>query len=214
MGGTPEAQAMAKYEIEMIAAGQNKNSGSSDAYASATASSSYMNPYLLADPSNAAALLSTYQLSGYYDPNLLAQMGLLAATQPTSLVADGSNLAYATQTTLDPSAVAAAPADPTAYYNDFWYYASYYGEAAARQYYGDWSPPVGTVPPEGIVVAPDPTPQSTAGVSSHELPSATISSDGNTVKDTSAGSDNGSGNPSADGSGSGQTSEQNQVCFF
>lgn len=39
------------------------------------------------------------------------------------------------------------------YYNDFWNYASYYGEKAARLYYDAWSPPEGTPPPEGIVVA-------------------------------------------------------------
>lgn len=32
-------------------------------------------------------------------------------------------------------------------------YASYYGEVAARTYYGAWSPPEGTPPPAGIVVA-------------------------------------------------------------
>jgi hypothetical protein len=57
---------------------------------------------------------------------------------------------------VDPAA--AAPTDPTAYYNDFWQYASYYGEVAARAYYGAWSPPEGTPPPEGIVI-----PQATAG---------------------------------------------------
>jgi len=39
------------------------------------------------------------------------------------------------------------PTDPTAYYNDFWLYSSYYGESAARTYYGAWSPPVGTPAP-------------------------------------------------------------------
>mmetsp|Transcript_1592 Transcript_1592/g.3362 ORF Transcript_1592/g.3362 Transcript_1592/m.3362 type:complete len:269 (-) Transcript_1592:440-1246(-) len=46
-------------------------------------------------------------------------------------------------------AAAAVPTDPTAYYGDFWKYASYYGEEAARQYYGAWSPPVGTPNPNG-----------------------------------------------------------------
>lgn len=41
-----------------------------------------------------------------------------------------------------------APTDPTAYYNDFWKYAQYYGEEAARKYYGAWSPPVGTPNPQ------------------------------------------------------------------
>ena len=47
---------------------------------------------------------------------------------------------------------AIASPDPTSYYNDFWLYASYYGEAAARVYYTEWSPPIGTVPPAGTVL--------------------------------------------------------------
>lgn len=35
--------------------------------------------------------------------------------------------------------------DPTAYYDAFWKYSDYYGEEAARKYYGAWSPPVGSV---------------------------------------------------------------------
>jgi far upstream element-binding protein len=45
--------------------------------------------------------------------------------------------------------------DPTMYYADFWVYASHYGEKAARLYYADWSPPVGTPAPPGTTVAPD-----------------------------------------------------------
>lgn len=41
----------------------------------------------------------------------------------------------------------AVPTDPTAYYDDFWRYVSYYGEEAARTYYGAWSPSVGTPNP-------------------------------------------------------------------
>jgi len=51
-------------------------------------------------------------------------------------------------------AAASVPTDPTAYYNDFWKYVSYYGEEAARQYYGAWSPPSGT---------PNPNPGATPG---------------------------------------------------
>ena len=40
-------------------------------------------------------------------------------------------------------------------------YASYYGEAAARTYYGAWSPPEGTPPPAGTIVA-DPSNPSAA----------------------------------------------------
>jgi hypothetical protein len=50
------------------------------------------------------------------------------------------------------STAPAAAIDPTSYYPDFWNYASFYGEEAARLYYTVWSPPVGTPPPPGIVL--------------------------------------------------------------
>lgn len=82
-------------------------------------------------------------------------------------------------------APAAAPTPPVptsdAYYEQFFRYAYYYGEPAARQYYGAWSPPVGTpnpygVNPNGITAAPvaavAPTPAAavvpTAATISHE----------------------------------------------
>jgi far upstream element-binding protein len=73
--------------------------------------------------------------------------------------------ASATQT-----APAPAPAGPAqaatgadAYYEQFFRYAYYYGEEAARAYYGAWSPPAGTpnpygVNPAGIQPAPAPAP--------------------------------------------------------
>jgi len=58
------------------------------------------------------------------------------------------------------AAAAAAPASD-AYYEQFHRYAYYYGEEAARQYYGTWSPPVGTPNPYGVnpngVTAPPPS---------------------------------------------------------
>jgi hypothetical protein len=60
---------------------------------------------------------------------------------------------------VDPAAAAAAaaaaqvvPTDPTAFYTDFWLYASYYGEPEARKYYTQWSPPEGTQPPPGTIL--------------------------------------------------------------
>jgi hypothetical protein len=55
-------------------------------------------------------------------------------------------------------APAAAPA-ADAYYEQFFRYAYYYGEDAARKYYAAWSPPVGMpnpygVNPNGITAAP------------------------------------------------------------
>mmetsp|Transcript_48401 Transcript_48401/g.139201 ORF Transcript_48401/g.139201 Transcript_48401/m.139201 type:complete len:641 (-) Transcript_48401:2157-4079(-) len=48
-----------------------------------------------------------------------------------------------------PAVAAPAPAADT-YYEQFFRYAYYYGEPAARQYYGAWSPPVGTPNPYGV----------------------------------------------------------------
>lgn len=42
-----------------------------------------------------------------------------------------------------------ATPSPTAYYDDFWLYSSYYGEAAARAHYTHWSPPEGSIRPPG-----------------------------------------------------------------
>jgi len=41
--------------------------------------------------------------------------------------------------------------DPQAYYNDYWNYEKLYGEDAARQYYGEWSPPKGMRPPNELI---------------------------------------------------------------
>jgi len=47
------------------------------------------------------------------------------------------------------SATATNTQDPTAYYAQFWEYTKYYGEDAARKFYKQWSPPVGTPNPNG-----------------------------------------------------------------
>jgi far upstream element-binding protein len=75
---------------------------------------------------------------------------------------------YAAQAaaTAAPAAAAPAPAGQhgaDAYYEQFHRYAYYYGEPAARQYYGAWSPPVGTpnpygTNPSGITAPPDAAP--------------------------------------------------------
>lgn len=48
----------------------------------------------------------------------------------------------------------AASRDPS-HFHDFWQYASYYGENAARAYYLQWSPPAGSRPPPGMIIPPD-----------------------------------------------------------
>eukprot|EP00605_Chrysophyceae_sp_TOSAG23-4_P000795 GSChrysophyteH1.ASY1.ANO1.884.1 assembled CDS len=63
-------------------------------------------------------------------------------------------------------------AEDTTYYADFWNYAATYGEKLAREYYKTWSPPVGTQPPPGVVVAPDMTAEQVAALTAASSESA------------------------------------------
>ena len=93
----------------------------------------------------------------------------------------------------------AVPSDPTAYYNDYWLYATYYGEAAARVYYKEWSPPEGTLPPPGTIL-PDPNALAAAAAgSTAPIPTAGTSGNGNstTREASSTGSDSNSNSNSS-----------------
>lgn len=125
--GPAEFQPVAKYEIEMIVAGTPVQSVSAASSASAWSAAA---PVASAWPQQAYAQY-------YSDPAYAA-----AAYQQYGY--------YGTSTGVSTGAV--PEQDRTAYYNDFWQYAQYYGESAARAYYQAWSPPEGTPPPEGIVV--------------------------------------------------------------
>lgn len=80
----------------------------------------------------------------------------------------GSNWnSYATQGVSQQATQGAAATTSTEHYEPFFRYAYYYGEEAARAYYGAWSPPVGTPNPYGVnpnlgatpaAVAPAPQP--------------------------------------------------------
>lgn len=66
-----------------------------------------------------------------------------------------------TAPTSQPSTAASGQSTNDSYREEFFRYAYYYGEDAARKYYGAWSPPVGTpnpygVNPNGIQPAPAP----------------------------------------------------------
>lgn len=52
--------------------------------------------------------------------------------------------------TASPSTPGAPSPAPDSYYEEFFRYSYYYGETAARQYYGAWSPPPGTTNPYGV----------------------------------------------------------------
>jgi far upstream element-binding protein len=96
------------------------------------AASSTMNPYGAAmDP---YAMMQQQQAAMY--------MQQQAATAAAAVAAAASTAAASTET----------PTDPTHYYPDFWKYTAYYGEAAARVYYGAWSPPAGIKDPSVAAV--------------------------------------------------------------
>ena len=78
--------------------------------------------------------------AAYYAAQAQQQGGVAA---PAAAVAATATTGVASSSTN----VDAAATDPTAYYDDFWRYVAYYGEEAARQYYGAWSPPEGTPNP-------------------------------------------------------------------
>eukprot|EP00531_Pseudo-nitzschia_arenysensis_P010000 CAMPEP_0116146184 /NCGR_PEP_ID=MMETSP0329-20121206/17027_1 /TAXON_ID=697910 /ORGANISM="Pseudo-nitzschia arenysensis, Strain B593" /LENGTH=737 /DNA_ID=CAMNT_0003641911 /DNA_START=97 /DNA_END=2310 /DNA_ORIENTATION=+ len=90
------------------------------------------------------------------------------------------------------AAAVAAPASD-AYYEQFHRYSYYYGEEAARQYYGTWSPPVGTPNPYGVnpngVTAPPPADSATAPATSAapapSAPQATAPVNTGQVRDSS-----------------------------
>jgi far upstream element-binding protein len=72
-----------------------------------------------------------------------------AAQQQQVQYQETTNAAAVTAATQPVAATAAVPAT-NEYTEPFFRYAYYYGEEAARQYYGAWSPPVGTPNPYGV----------------------------------------------------------------
>jgi hypothetical protein len=164
--GNPDGQYAAQFEIETI---------------------------LGLTPGSIASMAYGTQMAGYAATGAGYYGGAAASAYGQSYGAYGAQQQYQA---VDPSyyaaygqqqaaATAAVPTDPTAYYNDFWQYAMYYGEAAARQCYGAWSPPEGTPPPAGIVI-PQATGQPTAESYAAASSSSTTSSGENTYNPESA----------------------------
>jgi far upstream element-binding protein len=85
-----------------------------------------------------------------------AQAAAAAAQEQVATATAASAVASASESTT----TATATATTSEYHEQFFRYAYYYGEPAARQYYGAWSPAEGTpnpygVNPAGIAPAPD-----------------------------------------------------------
>ena len=127
--GTQEGLNAARYEIEMVLQADMSRGGAPQAPAFSVHGAGGGNMYGAQSwGAQAAPVASAY-----------GQYGAAAYGQAPA--------GYGAQ-----AAMPAAPTDHTAYYQEFWRYASYYGEAAARMYYTSWSPPVGTPPPPGIML--------------------------------------------------------------
>jgi hypothetical protein len=99
--------------------------------------------------------LSALAYGGYANPDPYGAGAYGAAVAGGAYPAAQDYSGY--QAAVAAAAAGAAPQstdqiDPTSYYPDFWNYASYYGEAAARAYYTVWSPPEGTPPPQGMTI--------------------------------------------------------------
>ena len=106
-----------------------------------------VNPYSLGlDPYQAAALLQQQQQLMYMQQQQ-AVLQMAATSKDGTVTTTTKGVAVPSVGASSSSAVPTqeVPTDPTYYYKDFWSYAAYYGEAAARTYYGGWAPPVGTL---------------------------------------------------------------------
>lgn len=86
-----------------------------------------------------------------------------ATAQSNHGVVDAQVVSHAAPVAAPAPAPAQAQTTLDTYHEEFFRYAYYYGEEAARAYYGAWSPPLGTpnpygVNPNGITPAPAPAP--------------------------------------------------------
>mmetsp|Transcript_8225 Transcript_8225/g.7365 ORF Transcript_8225/g.7365 Transcript_8225/m.7365 type:complete len:592 (+) Transcript_8225:63-1838(+) len=170
ISGTVEGIQACRYEIEMQLQGQREVVPSTPLYTQPYGTS--MMPSMYGQP--------------YYDPTqalYAQQFGYYNQLQPQTVPAVPTTPKQDT------------PTDPKAYYNDFWQYATYYGEALARQYYGAWSPPAGTAPPPGITVAADPSTATTTA-------SATTNTNSKSQNESDSNENNGSSNKDSSSSSS------------
>ncbi|RYG67648.1 hypothetical protein EON64_07005, partial [archaeon] len=192
--GAPDAQAQAKFEIEALVSGGHaahsrltgkpSGMGGADYYGGAAASGYYGAQTYGSMPSAYGAPVAAAAAAAAADP--YAAYAYYYGSNAYPAAATGATTAAATS-----NKTADASTDPTAYYNDFWQYSVYYGEAAARHYYGAWSPPEGTPPPAGI----------TPANASSTATAAAISSASSSAHGTASSSTSGAAAPVTQGNG-------------
>jgi far upstream element-binding protein len=148
VSGTPEACEQVRQMIERISAEQSSNcvmgGGPPAGYGG---HNSYGGGYPQAQQAGQSQDGQDYsaEWAAYYAAQQVAQQQQQQQQAPAPAPA--------------PTPAAATPA-ADAYYEEFFRYAYYYGEPAARVYYGAWSPPMGTpnpygVNPDGVTAPPD-----------------------------------------------------------
>eukprot|EP01038_Epipyxis_sp_PR26KG_P007599 gene7599-10348_t len=205
ISGPPDSQMTAKFEIERVISGNHNNNGSNNSGYPGMSNSQYgASSGQWGMPTQ--SMPSSYDMGGYYGaPSMyMGQTGypqqMLSAVpqqqpyagyydammDPNQYNAAASAYALQTQAAAAPAAASAepVPTDPTAYYNDFWLYASYYGEAAARLYYQAWSPPEGTQPPPGIVLPSADTTVSAQLTTANENDASNTTASATTIADS------------------------------
>lgn len=154
IAGPIEGQQTAKYEIDTIVATNSlpHGGGGGGGLRGSSAGGNSADPYAAYGAYGAAAAAA---YGSYYDPYSAAAAAYSAYY---GAAAAGYSATAGTPTAAGAAAAAAAgtaevsAADLAAYHTAYWQYAAYYGEAAARMYYGAYSPPEGTPPPEGITL--------------------------------------------------------------
>jgi far upstream element-binding protein len=91
------------------------------------------------------------QWAAYY-ASMNQSAGATGSSQPAATGSASTSAAAAVATNTATGAASQGQSQeiaPDAYYDAFFQYAYHYGEDKARQYYGAWSPPVGTPNPYG-----------------------------------------------------------------
>jgi len=145
--GSPQARQQAIFEISQLVAQHEARHGKTVGYESVgPPPDPYANPGFV-DP---------YAPDGIYDPTYAQQQLSWTYAQeqawtPQQEFVQEKPSAPHTAINGDQQQTEYKPED---YINDFWNYAGWYGEEAARLYYGDYAPPLGTPPPPHIQLPP------------------------------------------------------------
>jgi len=158
---------------------------------------------IVAEQSSASILPGSGSMGGRYnqqqpyiqqsDPQGQAQSAEWAAYHAAQAAAQQQQQQYTAAAPVSQTAPSPAPTAPNTYHEQFFRYAYYYGEAAARNHYGAWSPPEGTpnpygTNPAGIQPVPNtanPSPAPAAAASAPSPTPAAVQGEQSAARETS-----------------------------